>query len=70
MNKAIEFLDRGVNLLLIDLFPPTSRNPQGIHKVIWDEIREEPFELPADKRLTVVAYRPCLQRPPTSNRWP
>jgi hypothetical protein len=46
-----------VNLLLIDLFPPTSRDPQGIHKVIWDEIREEPFELPTDKPLTVVAYR-------------
>ena len=31
-------------------------DPQGIHKVIWDEIREEPFELPPDKPLTLAAY--------------
>ena len=56
VEKAAEFLARGVNLLVIDLFPPTPRDPQGIHKAIWDEIREEPFELPADKPLTLAAY--------------
>jgi hypothetical protein len=42
--------------LIIDLFPPSARDPQGIHKVIWDEIWEEPFELPPDKPLTLAAY--------------
>src|SRR5581483_29677 len=56
VDKAVEFLNRGVNLLLVDLFPPTRRDPQGIHKAVWAEIQEEPFELPADKPLTVVAY--------------
>ena len=32
------------------------RDPQGIHKAIWDEIVDEPFDLPPDKRLTVAAY--------------
>jgi len=36
--------------------PPSRRDPQGIHKAIWDTIRDEPFELPADKPLTVAAY--------------
>jgi hypothetical protein len=56
VDKATEFLTSGINLLVIDLFPPTPRDPQGIHKAIWDEIREEPFELPADKPLTLAAY--------------
>jgi hypothetical protein len=41
---------------VVDLFPPSPRDPQDIHKAIWDEIQEEPFELPPDKPLTVAAY--------------
>lgn len=55
-RKAVEFLHAGVHLLIVDLFPPGRRDPQGIHKVIWDRIRDEPFHLPADKPLTLAAY--------------
>jgi hypothetical protein len=55
-RKAVDFLLAGVNLLIIDLFPPSKRDPQGVHKLIWDRIRDEPFELPPDKRLTLAAY--------------
>jgi hypothetical protein len=34
----------------------TTSTKEGIHKAIWDEIQEEPFELPSDKRLTLAAY--------------
>lgn len=57
VDKAIAFLRQGVHLLLIDLFPPTPRDPQGIHKAIWDELTDEPFELPAQKERTLVAYQ-------------
>ena len=56
VEKAGELLREGINLLIVDLFPPGPRDPQGIHKAIWDEIQDEPFELPADKPLTVAAY--------------
>jgi hypothetical protein len=56
-RKAVELLQAGVHLLIVDLFPPSRRDPQGIHKVIWDRVRDEPFALPPDKPLTVVAYR-------------
>jgi hypothetical protein len=56
VEKAYELLQQGINLLIVDLFPPSPRDPQGIHKAIWDEIRDEPFELPPDKPLTVAAY--------------
>lgn len=55
-RKAIEFIESGINLLIIDLFPPSRRDPHGIHKFIWDRLRDDPFALPPDKPLTVVAY--------------
>jgi hypothetical protein len=55
-RKATELLFAGVHLLVVDLFPPSKRDPQGVHKVIWDRIRDEPFELPPDKPLTLAAY--------------
>jgi len=57
VRKATSILLQGIHLLVIDLFPPSERDPQGIHKEIWDDFAERPFELPPDKPLTVVAYR-------------
>jgi hypothetical protein len=55
--KAVEFLRAGVNLLVIDLFPPTPRDPAGIHQVIWSELTDDPFApRPGDKPLTVAAF--------------
>jgi len=56
VEKAADFLNQGVNLLVVDLFPPTPRDPQGIHKAITDEFEEKPFEAPPGKPLIVAAY--------------
>lgn len=55
-RKAVDFLAEGIHLLVVDLFPPGRRDPQGIHKVIWDRLEDEPFTLPAGKPLTAVSY--------------
>lgn len=55
-EKAAEFLRAGVHLLVVDLFPPTPRDPQGVHKLIWDEIQDQPFELPPGKPFTLASY--------------
>lgn len=60
-EKAAELLYQGINLVVVDLFPPSRRDPQGIHKAIWEQFGDEPFELPADKPLTVAAYVAGLQ---------
>jgi hypothetical protein len=57
VEKAVAFLRNGIHLLIVDLFPPSDRDPQGIHKAIWDEFSDEPFELPPDKPLTLVGYQ-------------
>lgn len=56
VEKSAELIDRGIHLLVIDLFPPGKRDPQGIHKAIWDEFVEEDFERPDDQPLTLVSY--------------
>jgi hypothetical protein len=56
IEKTVEFLEAGIHLLIIDLFPPTTRDPQGIHGAIWSEIADDSFRLPEDKPLTLVAY--------------
>jgi hypothetical protein len=57
VEKAVAALRSGVHLLLIDLFPPGPRDPQGIHKPIWDEFIDSDFCVPPDQPLTLAAYR-------------
>jgi hypothetical protein len=56
VEKTTDLLRHGIHLLVIDLFPPGPRDPQGIHKAIWDEFGDEDSSLPSDKRLTLAAY--------------
>jgi len=56
VEKAEAFLRPGIHMLVVDLFPPTKRDPQGIHGAILGEIADLPFELPPDKPLTLVSY--------------
>ncbi len=56
VEKAVEALYRGYHLLIVDLFPPGSRDPNGIPGAIWAEFCDVPFELPADEPLTLAAY--------------
>ncbi len=56
VNKACEFLEHRIHLLLVDPFPPGPRDPNGIHAAIWAEVKDDPFILPGDKPLTLVAY--------------
>jgi hypothetical protein len=57
VDKSVELLFEGINLLVVDPLPPTPRDPQGIHPLIWGEVTDQPFELPADRPLTIVSYQ-------------
>ncbi|WP_435008418.1 DUF4058 family protein [Tundrisphaera lichenicola] len=56
VEKVSDLIQQGVHALIVDLFPPTPRDPRGIHKAIWDEFEEEDFLPPDDKPLTLAAY--------------
>jgi hypothetical protein len=47
--------DRGTHLAERDAYT-TGRDPQGIHKALWDEFEEQDFSLPPDKPLTLASY--------------
>jgi hypothetical protein len=55
--KAEEMLRAGIHLLVVDLFPPGPRDPQGLPKAIWDEFLDNDFTLPPDQPLSVGAFR-------------
>lgn len=52
IEKSDDLLAAGVHLLIVDLFPPTPRDPNGIHAALWDD----DYRCPADKRLAVASY--------------
>lgn len=56
VRTVLEFLAADVNVLIVDLFPPRRRDPEGIHAIIWKLLHGESSILPPDKPLTVVAY--------------
>jgi hypothetical protein len=55
VDKSADLIGHGIHLLVIDLFPPGKRDPQGIHKAIWDEFEEEELAMPPGKR-TLASY--------------
>jgi hypothetical protein len=55
-EKAAGILENGVNLLLIELYPPARRDPHGIYAAIWRALGGPEEELHAAKRLTLASY--------------
>lgn len=60
VQKAVALLDAGVHLLVVDPFPPTDRDPNGIHEVIWNRATRRAdrtqFVRPAGEPLTAASY--------------
>ena len=56
VEKATEFIERRIHLLIVDLHRPTPRDPQGIHGVLWEEFTGLEYQAPADEPLTLAAY--------------
>ncbi len=56
-TKAVEYLRQGVHFLMVDPFPPTPRDPDGLHAIIWEAMVGERFEArPDDKPLVASAF--------------
>lgn len=60
VEKAAELLDRRIHLLILDLHPPTPRDPNGVHGAVWEEITGQDYAAPIDKPLTLAAYESSL----------
>lgn len=56
IGKSAQLLRQGVHVLLIDPFPTTARDPNGVHAAVWKELTGKPFALPEGKPLTLASY--------------
>ena len=56
VEKAVELLSQDIHLLILDLVPPSCRDPNGIHGAIWEALTDEEYKAPAGKPLTMAAY--------------
>lgn len=56
--KAVDALNTGVHLLLIDLFPPGAHDPGGIQGVIVQRLEDSDaiYDVPADEPATLASY--------------
>ncbi len=57
-HKAVSALERGVHLLLVDLFPPGPHDPSGIHGAILQRLGrpDSAYAPPADGPLLLASY--------------
>jgi hypothetical protein len=56
VRKVSSAISNGIHILVVDLFAPGPRDPNGIHPAIWSEFRDEPYTPPTGRPLTMVAY--------------
>ncbi len=56
--KVVDSLHHGVHVQIVDLFPPTSNDPQGIHELVRQRIEKSDvaYDLPAAEPLTLASY--------------
>jgi hypothetical protein len=60
VEKTAELLDQRIHLLILDLHPPTPRDPEGIHGAIWEQISGQQYAAPPNEPLTLAAYESGL----------
>lgn len=56
VEKLEHLLRASVHLLVIDLFPSSSRDPHGLPHLLWERFGEDDLTLPEDRTLSVAAY--------------
>jgi hypothetical protein len=56
LTKAEVMLQRGIHVMVADLFPPGKHDPRGMHGEIWSNYATESYRLPTDQLLTISSY--------------
>src|SRR5665213_397714 len=56
VDKAESALMNGINLLLVDIFPPGPFDPSGMHGALWERFDDNPYSVPGNEPLTLASY--------------
>ena len=56
--KIVSAIDAGIHVLLVDLFPPGTHDPSGMHGEVLARLdpSRDPYELPDNEQLTLASY--------------
>ena len=57
VNKIDAALMQGINVMMVDLFPPGGFDPHGLHGAVWARYGAEEYLVPTARPLTVCSYR-------------
>jgi len=55
-TKVLSAIDQRQHVLILDILPPKTHDPRGMHAVIWDEFSDAVYEPPTDRPLTLASY--------------
>jgi hypothetical protein len=55
-DKAIAALQEGIHVLVVDLFPPTQYDPNGLHGYVWHRLLAGTYRAADSPPLTLVSY--------------
>lgn len=56
VEKFARFIQAGIQIAFIDLFPPTRRDPNGLHPLIWEQFHDCDYRQPMDQPLCCASY--------------
>ena len=56
-EKIASYLEAGVHVLLVDLFPPTGSDPFGIQGAVWEYFGRRRYKPSMEEPLSLVSYR-------------
>jgi hypothetical protein len=56
VQKALAALRAKIHLVIVDLFPPSKHDPQGMHAALWEYFDDTTYELPEKQPLTLASY--------------
>lgn len=56
LSRVAGAIQQGVHVTIVDLWPPTPRDPNGVHAAVWEAIHAGNFAPPPGRPLTLVSY--------------
>jgi hypothetical protein len=57
VEKTVAALSKGIHVVLIDVHPPGSLDPRGVHNLVWSRLGEPAMPFLPERPLQVASYR-------------
>jgi hypothetical protein len=67
-EKVLALLDQGIHVVILDAFPPTPRDPHGLHNRFAEACQAQELPLPSPEHRLMASYR--AGRPATAYLYP